>query len=158
MGEHSIDPSVEIHKDTVQNMEYSLEHLRDQILYITRQQDFQRVNPTVLSTMQSITHIGNNHKQTLYERVIFKNSEQSRLEFWSELQMHCLMKTTNIALSYYACPIQLRMVQNELSTTTFLIHRKERRLSVRSVKKPMGKFCGGLLCRLPFYYQLDFGK
>uniref|UniRef100_A0A674DY78 Si:ch211-255i20.3 n=1 Tax=Salmo trutta TaxID=8032 RepID=A0A674DY78_SALTR len=42
MGEHSIDPSVEIHKDTVQTMEYSLEHLRDQILYITRQQDFQR--------------------------------------------------------------------------------------------------------------------
>ncbi|KAM9512198.1 transmembrane emp24 domain-containing protein 11-like isoform 1-T2 [Salvelinus alpinus] len=42
MGEHSIDPSVERHKDTVQTMEYSLEHLRDQILYITRQQDFQR--------------------------------------------------------------------------------------------------------------------
>jgi hypothetical protein len=81
MGEHSINPSVERHKDTVQTMEYSLEHLRDQILYITRQQDFQRVNPTDLSRMQSITHIGNNHKQTLYERVIFKNSEQSRLVF-----------------------------------------------------------------------------
>ncbi|CAB1325151.1 unnamed protein product [Coregonus sp. 'balchen'] len=66
MGEHSVDPSAERHKDTVQTIEYSLKHLRDQM--------------------------------------------------------------------------------------------NERRRFARSVKKPIGRFCGGLLCRLPLYYQLDFGK
>ncbi|KAJ8015179.1 hypothetical protein DPEC_G00023450 [Dallia pectoralis] len=42
MGEHSIDPSAGRHKHTVKNIEYNLDHLRDQIIYITRQQDFQR--------------------------------------------------------------------------------------------------------------------
>ncbi|XP_028808874.1 transmembrane emp24 domain-containing protein 11 isoform X1 [Denticeps clupeoides] len=42
MGEHSIDPSVTKAKDTVKSMEYSLQHLIDQVHYIIRQQEFQR--------------------------------------------------------------------------------------------------------------------
>lgn len=43
MGEHSIDPSAVKAKDTVKTMEYSLQHLIDQMKYIARQQDYQRV-------------------------------------------------------------------------------------------------------------------
>ncbi|KAG5263293.1 hypothetical protein AALO_G00263260 [Alosa alosa] len=42
MGEHSIDPSAVKAKDTVKTMEYSLQHLIDQMNYIARQQDYQR--------------------------------------------------------------------------------------------------------------------
>ncbi|XP_062380504.1 transmembrane emp24 domain-containing protein 11 [Sardina pilchardus] len=42
MGEHSIDPSAVKAKDTVKTMEYSLQHLIDQMTYIARQQDYQR--------------------------------------------------------------------------------------------------------------------
>lgn len=43
MGEHTIDPGAARAKDTVKNMEYVLRHLIDQVLYIGKQQDFQRV-------------------------------------------------------------------------------------------------------------------
>ena len=43
MGEHAIDPSAVKAKDTVKTMEYSIQHLIDQMNYIARQQDYQRV-------------------------------------------------------------------------------------------------------------------
>ncbi|KAM4621529.1 transmembrane emp24 domain-containing protein 11 [Polymixia lowei] len=43
MGEHSIDPTAEKAKDNLQLMESSLTHLIDQMMYITRQQEYQRV-------------------------------------------------------------------------------------------------------------------
>ncbi|XP_030622658.1 transmembrane emp24 domain-containing protein 11 [Chanos chanos] len=42
MGQHTTDPTAIKAKDTVKFMENSLEHLTDQIRYISRQQDFQR--------------------------------------------------------------------------------------------------------------------
>lgn len=43
MGEHTEDPGAVKAKDTVKTMEYSLQHLIDQMQYINRQQNFQRV-------------------------------------------------------------------------------------------------------------------
>ncbi|XP_063045765.1 transmembrane emp24 domain-containing protein 11 [Engraulis encrasicolus] len=40
--QHSIDPSEEKAKDTMKTMEYSVQHLIDQMKYISRQQDYQR--------------------------------------------------------------------------------------------------------------------
>ncbi|XP_031443363.1 transmembrane emp24 domain-containing protein 11 [Clupea harengus] len=42
MGEHAVDPSAVKAKDTVKTMEYSIQHLIDQMNYIARQQDYQR--------------------------------------------------------------------------------------------------------------------
>lgn len=42
MGEHSIDPTAVKAKDTVKTMEFSLQHLIDQMTYISRQQNYQR--------------------------------------------------------------------------------------------------------------------
>ncbi|XP_042593681.1 transmembrane emp24 domain-containing protein 11 [Cyprinus carpio] len=42
MGEHTIDPNAAKAKDTMKTMEYSLQHLIDQMRYISRQQNFQR--------------------------------------------------------------------------------------------------------------------
>ncbi|XDV36879.1 hypothetical protein PO909_006594 [Leuciscus waleckii] len=42
MGEHTIDPNAAEAKDTMKAMEYNLQHLIDQMHYISRQQNFQR--------------------------------------------------------------------------------------------------------------------
>uniref|UniRef100_A0A671KE54 Transmembrane emp24 domain-containing protein 11-like n=1 Tax=Sinocyclocheilus anshuiensis TaxID=1608454 RepID=A0A671KE54_9TELE len=42
MGEHTIDPNAAKAKDTMKAMEYNLQHLIDQMRYISRQQNFQR--------------------------------------------------------------------------------------------------------------------
>ncbi|XP_076005295.1 transmembrane emp24 domain-containing protein 11 [Genypterus blacodes] len=42
MGEHTIDHNTGNTKDNLQTLEYSLRHLIDQMVYITRQQDYQR--------------------------------------------------------------------------------------------------------------------
>lgn len=42
MGEHSIDPNTDRTKDNMQTLESSLSHLIEQMVYITRQQDYQR--------------------------------------------------------------------------------------------------------------------
>lgn len=44
MGEHSIDPHVDKTKDNMVTLENSLNHLIDQMMYITRHQEHQRVN------------------------------------------------------------------------------------------------------------------
>lgn len=44
MGEHSIDRHVDKTKDNMVTLENSLNHLIDQMTYITRQQEHQRVN------------------------------------------------------------------------------------------------------------------
>ncbi|XP_061108241.1 transmembrane emp24 domain-containing protein 11 [Conger conger] len=41
-GEHTMDPGTVKAKDTVKTMEYSLQHIIDQMMYISRQQNFQR--------------------------------------------------------------------------------------------------------------------
>ncbi|XP_029298177.1 transmembrane emp24 domain-containing protein 11 [Cottoperca gobio] len=42
MGEHAIEPNMEKTKDNMETLEYSLRHLIDQMMYITRQQEYQR--------------------------------------------------------------------------------------------------------------------
>ncbi|XP_044061817.1 transmembrane emp24 domain-containing protein 11 [Siniperca chuatsi] len=42
MGEHSIDPNTDKTKDNMEALENSLRHLIDQMMYITRQQEYQR--------------------------------------------------------------------------------------------------------------------
>ncbi|XP_055080601.1 transmembrane emp24 domain-containing protein 11 isoform X2 [Periophthalmus magnuspinnatus] len=42
MGEHSIDRNTDKTKDNMEILENSLSHLRDQMLYITKQQEYQR--------------------------------------------------------------------------------------------------------------------
>lgn len=45
MGEHTtIDPNAAKAKDTMKAMQYNLQHLIDQMRYISRQQNFQRVS------------------------------------------------------------------------------------------------------------------
>lgn len=44
MGKHTLDPNAAKAKDTMKAMEYNLQHLIDQMWYISRQQDFQRVS------------------------------------------------------------------------------------------------------------------
>ncbi|KAJ0049814.1 hypothetical protein NL108_003587, partial [Boleophthalmus pectinirostris] len=42
MGEHSIDRNTDKTKDNMEILENSLSHLRDQMVYITKQQEYQR--------------------------------------------------------------------------------------------------------------------
>ncbi|KAM7417261.1 hypothetical protein PAMA_017081 [Pampus argenteus] len=42
MGEHSIDPKADRTKDDMETLENSLRHLTDQMMYIMRQQEYQR--------------------------------------------------------------------------------------------------------------------
>lgn len=44
MGDHPIDHSVERTKDNMETLERSLNQLIGHIMYISRQQEFQRVN------------------------------------------------------------------------------------------------------------------
>lgn len=43
MGEHSINPNAERTKDNMETLENSLKHLIDQMMFITRHQEYQRV-------------------------------------------------------------------------------------------------------------------
>ncbi|XP_051506469.1 transmembrane emp24 domain-containing protein 11-like [Myxocyprinus asiaticus] len=56
MGEHTIDPSAAKAKDTMKAMEYNLQHLIDQIRYISRQQDFQREREETFRQMSEETN------------------------------------------------------------------------------------------------------
>lgn len=44
MGEHIVDHHTQKAKDNMQNLEESLNHLIDQMMFITRHQTYQRVN------------------------------------------------------------------------------------------------------------------
>lgn len=44
MGEHPVDHNSDKTKGNMENLENSLKHLRDQMINIIRQQDYQRVN------------------------------------------------------------------------------------------------------------------
>lgn len=55
MGEHSINPNTEKTKDKMGALEYSLKHLTDQMMYITRLQAYQRVNKYVTVLPANIT-------------------------------------------------------------------------------------------------------
>lgn len=57
MGEHSTDPNTERTKDSMAILEDSLSHMIDQMTYITRQQEYQRVNKYCLTVLPAImTH------------------------------------------------------------------------------------------------------
>lgn len=49
MGEHSIDPSANRTRDNLETLESSLQHLREQMVFITRQQEYHRVRFTHFS-------------------------------------------------------------------------------------------------------------
>lgn len=44
MGEHPVDHNADKTKDNMENLENNLTHLRDQMINIMRQQEYQRVN------------------------------------------------------------------------------------------------------------------
>lgn len=44
MGEHPVDHNPDKTKNNMENLENSLTHLRDQMINIIRQQEYQRVN------------------------------------------------------------------------------------------------------------------
>lgn len=46
MGEHLIDHSTAKTKDSMEILENTLSHLIDQMMYITKQQEYQAVNKT----------------------------------------------------------------------------------------------------------------
>lgn len=46
MGEHPTDPNIHNTNDDIESLENSLMHLKDQMKYITKQQEYQRVNKT----------------------------------------------------------------------------------------------------------------
>ncbi|XP_072519996.1 transmembrane emp24 domain-containing protein 11 [Salminus brasiliensis] len=56
MGEHTIDPSAEKAKETIKTMEYRMQHLIDQIQYISKQQDFQREREETFREMSENTN------------------------------------------------------------------------------------------------------
>ena len=61
MGEHSINPKTDKTKDNMETLENSLSHLIDQMMYIIRQQEYQRVNKyfTVLSSVERVEAVWN---------------------------------------------------------------------------------------------------
>lgn len=46
MGEHPTDPNIHNTNDDIESLENSLMHLKDQMKYITKHQEYQRVNKT----------------------------------------------------------------------------------------------------------------
>ena len=60
MGENAIDPTAERAKDNMVVMESSLRHLIDQIMYIMRQQEYQRVGLLYLYISHVLTPGWNN--------------------------------------------------------------------------------------------------
>ncbi|XP_056625715.1 transmembrane emp24 domain-containing protein 11 [Triplophysa dalaica] len=56
MGKHTLDPNAAKAKDTIKAMEYNLQHLIDQMWYISRQQDFQREREETFRQMSEETN------------------------------------------------------------------------------------------------------
>ncbi|KAI7802069.1 transmembrane emp24 domain-containing protein 11 [Triplophysa rosa] len=56
MGKHTLDPNAAKAKDTMKAMEYNLQHLIDQMWYISRQQDFQREREETFRQMSEETN------------------------------------------------------------------------------------------------------
>ncbi|XP_061582155.1 transmembrane emp24 domain-containing protein 11 [Cololabis saira] len=56
MGEHPTDPSADRTKDNFESLESSLSHLTDQMMYITRQQEYQREKEEVFRQISEETN------------------------------------------------------------------------------------------------------
>ncbi|XP_028272390.1 transmembrane emp24 domain-containing protein 11 [Parambassis ranga] len=56
MGEHSIDPNTHSTKDNMETLDNSLSHLIDQMVYITRQQEYQREKEEVFRQISEDTN------------------------------------------------------------------------------------------------------
>ncbi|KAM9741023.1 transmembrane emp24 domain-containing protein 11 [Menidia menidia] len=56
MGEHSMDPTDDRTKDNLKSLEYSLSHLVGQMMYITRQQEYQREKEEVFRQISEETN------------------------------------------------------------------------------------------------------
>ncbi|XP_045885959.1 transmembrane emp24 domain-containing protein 11 [Micropterus dolomieu] len=56
MGEHSIDPNTKKTKDNMETLENSLSHLIDQMMYITRHQEYQREKEEVFRQISEDTN------------------------------------------------------------------------------------------------------
>ncbi|XP_051275452.1 transmembrane emp24 domain-containing protein 11 [Dicentrarchus labrax] len=56
MGEHSINPNTEKTKDNMETLENSLSHLIDQMMYIARQQEYQREKEEVFRQISEETN------------------------------------------------------------------------------------------------------
>uniref|UniRef100_UPI0037E86999 transmembrane emp24 domain-containing protein 11 n=1 Tax=Semicossyphus pulcher TaxID=241346 RepID=UPI0037E86999 len=56
MGEHTIDPNTEKTKDNMALLENSLRHLKEQIMYIIRQQEYQREKEEVFREVSEETN------------------------------------------------------------------------------------------------------
>ncbi|XP_042349777.1 transmembrane emp24 domain-containing protein 11 [Plectropomus leopardus] len=56
MGEHSIDPKKDKTKDNMEILENSIRHLIDQMMYITRQQEYQREKEEVFRQISEDTN------------------------------------------------------------------------------------------------------
>ncbi|XP_077433754.1 transmembrane emp24 domain-containing protein 11 [Vanacampus margaritifer] len=56
IGEHVMNPKVDGTKDNLKTLEYSLQHLIDQMVFITRQQDYQREKEEIFRQISEDTH------------------------------------------------------------------------------------------------------
>ncbi|XP_077388961.1 transmembrane emp24 domain-containing protein 11 [Festucalex cinctus] len=56
IGEHVLNPKADGTKDDLKTLEYSLQHLIDQMVFITRQQDYQREKEEIFRQISEDTH------------------------------------------------------------------------------------------------------
>ncbi|XP_017272921.1 transmembrane emp24 domain-containing protein 11 [Kryptolebias marmoratus] len=56
LGEHSVDPDIDRTKDNLKTLENSLKHLRDQMVFITKQQEYQREKEEVFRQISEETN------------------------------------------------------------------------------------------------------
>nr|XP_019935307.1 PREDICTED: transmembrane emp24 domain-containing protein 11-like [Paralichthys olivaceus] len=76
MGEHSINPNTDKTKDNMERLENSLRHLVDQMMYITRQQEYQREKEEVFRT------IGENTNSKVLWWAVVQTSILLTVGFW----------------------------------------------------------------------------
>lgn len=78
MGEHLIDHNTKKTKDNMENLENSLSHLTDQIIYIIKHQEYQRVSKyfTVVSA-NTILHDMTVHTCTSHNRELRRKDTSS---------------------------------------------------------------------------------
>ncbi|RXN20349.1 spondin-2 [Labeo rohita] len=79
MGEHTIDPNAEKAKDTMKVMENNLQHLIDQMRYISRQQNFQRSSSEVQELFSDISAVAVKYFSEISKVLQFQARHQKRL-------------------------------------------------------------------------------
>lgn len=79
MGEHSLDRSSDRTKDNMETLENSLRHLIDQMMYITKQQEYQRVSKHLILPRYD-TWTSNNNKFRVKDRNTLVTTQISALQ------------------------------------------------------------------------------